>query len=358
MGFSSFSGSGSDPYGGMTPADALGGGLTQTDPLTGAPRGQTAQAPGLPFGSYLAQPVSGPWGSAKMSESEQARMNREMGLPSGGTDSLGRPYEPIPTPAPFTPPSTWTKIKGGSSPLSMDVIDLYRDPATNMTYNMAGQPIRSYNEGPFATPGIRPAPIPQPAPAPVSQPAPGQYPNLMQNPAFNPAAGQPQQTPITTPPTLAEQIASPAPGAQQLIDQLTPPAPKPALPQAQPPAPVIQPPQPVTQQPIQMPQPAPAPVAQPAPGLTGDALKQSLGLLTPAGPAPAPKANPFAQAVVKPAPRPAPTPAPQMPTQATQGYVSRVPARGAYIAPKAPPKPVAKPAAKPVAKPAARPVKR
>lgn len=34
------------PYGGMTPGDALGGGLTLTDPLTGLPRGQTAQAPG------------------------------------------------------------------------------------------------------------------------------------------------------------------------------------------------------------------------------------------------------------------------------------------------------------------------
>jgi hypothetical protein len=188
-----------------------------------------------------------------------------------------------------------------------------------------------------------------------------QYPNLMQNPAFNPAAplfgGSEEQlaargigTPIPTPPTTAQQIASPAPGVQQLIDQLTPPPPQPAL---------SQPPQ------MAAPLPTPQPVTQPA--LTGDALKQSLGLLTPAGPAPAPaplaqpvaqpRANPFAQNVIRPQPAPAPAPVPRMPTQATQGYVSRVPARGAYIAPKpvartAPaPKPAAKPAPKPTTKP-------
>ena len=34
------------PYGGMTPGNALGGGLTLTDPATGLPYGQTQQAPG------------------------------------------------------------------------------------------------------------------------------------------------------------------------------------------------------------------------------------------------------------------------------------------------------------------------
>jgi hypothetical protein len=78
----------------------------------------------------------------------------------------------------------------------------------------------------------------------------------------------------------------------------------------------------------------PSPIAQPAPAPVAQPIAQ-----------PAPVARPVAQPVAKPAPAP-------MPTKATQGYVSRVPARGAYIAPKAPVKAAPKPVAQPVAKPA------
>ena len=281
----------------------------------------------------------------------------------------------------------------------------------------AGQPAEQYLT---RTPGNGAVNLPAQQPG---QPA-EQYPNLMQNPAFNPAAGQPAPTPIPTPPTTAQQIASPEPGVQKLIGQLTPPqftapprvdmdfmrqpvtqpapAPAPILTQSVKGGPAVEtggqalfggltlnpgngavnlpafqspgrvtdsgffqpggPPTPVPQPPqMAAPLPTPQPVTQPQPALTGDALKQSLGLLTPAGAgaAPAPRPNPFAQNVIRPqpaaTPRPAPAPAP-MPTRATQGYVSRAPARGAYIAPKAPPKPVAKPTPKPVAKPTPKPV--
>jgi hypothetical protein len=321
MGFSSFSGSGSDPYGGMTPADALGGGLTQSDPLTGAPRGRTSAFPGM------------------MDQSGQAY-----------NMFFDQTYRP-----------------GMNS-------DLIREQFYAMTPEQQASYATPGNK--YAGIGIAPSGGTQPNPAMPT----GQYPNLMQNPAFNPAAGQPQQTPISTPPTLAQQIASPAPGAQQLINQLTLPAPQPALPQAQPPAPVIQPPQPVQQQPfsyaapelkfappprvdmefLRQPRATPPPPASapfsPPPRVDMDFLRAPV---TQPASAPAPMARPAPAPAVRPVVQPAP--AARMPTQATQGYVSRVPARGAYIAPLAPapaPKPVAKPAAKPVAKAPARPVKR
>jgi hypothetical protein len=347
MGFSSFSGSGSDPYGGMTPADALGGGLTQTDPATGAPRGQTSAFPGM------------------MDQSSQAY-----------NMFFDQTYRP-----------------GMNS-------DLIREQFYAMTPEQQAS---------YATPGNKYEAIGI-APSGGTQPSPGmptgQYPNLMQNPAFNPAAGQPQQTPISTPPTLAQQIASPAPGAQQLINQLSPPPPRPALSQPPQMAAPMPTPTPVTQQPVdtsnrfswaapeikiaqspavnmdflrapgQTPpptSPAPAPFTPPPPepgnrfswAAPEIKIAQSpavnMDFLRAPAAAAQPQPNPFAQSVIRTQPavatRPVAQPQP-MPTQATQGYVSRVPARGAYIAPRTPapaPKPVAKTVAKPAPKPAPAP---
>jgi hypothetical protein len=320
-----------------------------------------------------------------------------------GSQDLNRIMQPQTGGQGFTPPSTWQKVTGSSSPLSMDLIDQYVDPATGMRYKMDGSPMNSYNQSPFAkfeSPGTPFLPqgqerVAENAP---TQANPGQYPNLMQNPAFNPAAQTPAPAPIPTPPTVAQQIASPAPGAQQLISQLTPPAPRPALQQPPQMAAPLPTPAPVTQQPFSYaapqlkfappprvdmdflrqpgaaPQPAVTPPApfSPPPRVDMEFLRQP-GLTPPPpvqapfsppprvdmdflrAPAPQVKPNPFAPAikpVAQPRPAPAPAPVPRMPTQATQGYVSRVPARGAGIAPPAPaPKPVPKAAPKPVARP-------
>jgi hypothetical protein len=313
-----------DPYNGMTPGNALGGGLTALDPATGLPYGADPMidpATGLPRGYVQGQP----------------QMNNPAfgGMTPG--DALGGGLT-MPAPQGFTPPPTWQRTQGSSSPMSMDVVDQYVDPATGQRYNMVGQPIG--NPDTFGAPSL-----------------PGQYPNLMQNPAFNPAAGQPQPQP-TTPPTLAQQIASPAPGVQQLIGQLSlQQRARPSMSQlSQMSVPQIQPPQPVQQAPIQMPTPSPGsprpgnmdaflrnPQPQPSPNYPGQNFGPS-DLSLPGPPPPQPAPNPF---VPKAQPAPVPQPQPRMPTQATQGYQSRIA-----------PKPVARPAPVPVARPAPKPAPR
>ena len=152
-----------------------------------------------------------------------------------------------------------------------------------------------------------------------------QFPNLMQNPAFNPAAGNPEQGLINAPVQndlgSGERISSQGGFVPEVTSGYKLPLPSTMpTPPAEPPPYLIAPPTSgyidLNKPPPGLPAPPapqdkinypgrdfgpsdlslPAPVAQPAPGLTGDALKQSLGLLTPAGPAPIP------------APAPAPTP--------------------------------------------------
>ena len=211
-------------YGGMTPGDALGGGLTLIDPLTGLPRGAMPQGP-LP-GDMLAQPVD-------------------------------------------TPRIT--------------------DP-----FNRGGGPRINYPGQDFG---------PSDLSAGMGMQQPQQFPNLMQNPAFNPAVQQPQQM---------QQIAQ---GQPTLVNQLAPPP-------AAGPVPGVS----ITQQ------PQPFPSAQPAPQ-----------------PAPQPLMPPVAQAQPPQLRMPPPMPPQSMPTRATQGYTSR-------IAPPAPrPAPRPAPAPAPAPRPAPRP---
>jgi hypothetical protein len=310
-----FPGATKNPPGAMTPGNAMGGGLTALDPATGLPYGADANvidpATGLPRGYVQGQP--------QMNNPAFGGMNP--GLRSGGPGTTGA--------TPFTPPPTWQRTQGSSSPMSMDVVDQYVDPATGQRYNMVGQPIG--NPDTFGAPSL-----------------PGQYPNLMQNPAFNPAAGQPQPQP-PAPPTLAEQIASPAPGVQQLIGQLSlQQRARPAMSQlSQMSAPQIQPPQPVQQPPIAdlVPRPAPVPQARPTP--------DQLSLPVPAPqPLMPPQPQPGPQQLRMPMSQSAP-----MPTRATQGYVSRLPQPAPRPVPVKQP-PAVRPAPKPVTKAAAKPVRR
>ena len=190
-----------DPYGGMTPGDALGGGLTQTDPLTGLPYGA------MPTAQTSPQAVPPPM---------------TPGFEIGDTfgNMLNKP--------------------GGSQ---------YNEPVGGVNY-----PGQTFGPRDLSTPG--------------PQPQPQQFPNLMQNPAFNPGIQPPQQM---------QQIAQ---GQPTLVNQLAPP-----------PAAGPVPGQSITQQ--AQPFPQPAPVAQPQPQ---------------------PLMPPVAQA----------QPQPVMPTRATQGYQSRV----------------------------------
>ena len=126
-------------------------------------------------------------------------------------------------------------------------------------------------------------------PQPPQQPQ--QFPNLMQNPAFNAGIQPPQQM---------QQIAQ---GVPSLVNQLAPPP-------ASGPVPGVS----ITQQ------PQPFPQAQPQPQ-----------------PAPQPLMPPVAQAQPQQLARPPVMPQPQMPTRATQGYQSRV-------APQPAPRPAKSPA--------------
>lgn len=118
----------------------------------------------------------------------------------------------------FTPPVSWQRTQGSSSPMSMDVVDQYVDPATGQRYNMVGQPIGGTNTfgAPFLPQGQER--VAENAPTPDQQ-----FPNLMQNPAFNPQA-QPQPQPVSQPPAPpAQQLQQIAQGVPSLVNQLAPP---------------------------------------------------------------------------------------------------------------------------------------
>lgn len=361
--------------GAMTPGNALGGGLTQTDPATGQPQG-----------------------------ADLTIIDPATGLPRGYVPGQGFVQRPAP-----------------------DQLSL---PGYNEEMFARGETSNIPNLYGGMTPGDALG-------GGLAQQQPQPYPNLMQNPAFNPAAGQPQPQP-QTPPTTAQQIASPAPGVSQLIGQLSlqpTRTPMSQLPQMA--APQIQPPQPVQQAPIQMPidtmpnimdeyfksgmnpaldpfreTPGPGPGPGPQPQPVPDFMKPGFQTGRPdnadvfgnlpgspgykpfvtirGGPAiqtlpqpyqpsdlslpgPTPRMGfgedfNYPQPAPAPAPQPAPSPMaqpqPRMPTQATQGYQSRIqprpaPRAAARPAPAPAPKPVARPNPfKPVTKAAAKPVRR
>ena len=231
--------------GGMTPGQALGGGLTQTNPDTGLPYGQTQQAPGPYTGIGIGN-------GFKFTELDPVTGQPLPQGPKPG-DQLAQPVD---------------------SPRVMD-------------------PFGGMTPGNALGGGLT---MPQP------QQQPQQFPNLMQNPAFNPAVQAPQQM---------QQIAQ---GQPTLVNQLAPPP-------AQGPVPG----QSITQV------PPPFPSAQPAPQ-----------------PAPQPLMPPVAQAQPQPLMPPQP-----MPTQATQGYQSRIQPRPAPQPVRA--APPRRPAPQPVRKPLSRP---
>ena len=379
MGMPGNFGDGNNAFGGMTPGQAFGGGLTQTDPATGRPYGEVTPTnpnpppflgfpgpgnmPGQPGAEYRipgaadaqmallggmtgGQPqMAMPGYTEEMAQRGQTSMldnpygGMTPGDAFGGGLALPQPNPTNPNPPPFLGFPGPGNMPGGQPQLGM--------PAYTDEMSQRGQ---------TSMPGT---------------PAPTPYPNLMQNPAFNPAAAPP---PIPTPPTLAQQIASPAPGAQQLIDQLSQPAPQQAL--AQPPQTVapLPTPAPVTQQPFSYAAPKidfPTPPRVDmeflrAPGETPPAPPPVSAPFTPPPPEPGNRFSYAAPEITIPTPprvnmdflraptaapapaaRPVAQPAP-MPTRATQGYESRLPARGAYIAPKTPVKaPAPKPAPKP-----------
>jgi hypothetical protein len=293
--------------GGMTPANALGGGFTMIDPLTGLPRGAMPQGrppefAGMPDDMY----------NDMTAHQQRLEENaRKSGLPLGVVldNHAVKPWERWMMDNSYSPPAT-------SMPNGQDALmeRIRYGPATSMPNGPGGIMGNPYR--------------------PAVDHAYGQTQQMPAPPILDMRQQTPPQQSLFQPPNTAQQIASPVPGPQKLIDLLTPPPPRAAAPQPAP-APVAQ--------------PAPRPVAQPAPAPgfdmsqllnTADMVQGPDGTFMSSTerarqmqrqPAPAPIAQP------QPAPAPIAQPQPRMPTQATQGYQSRI-APPALATPKATPK--------------------
>ena len=214
---------------GATPGNAQGGGLTQTDPATGNPYGQTQQMPGQP---QDIQNMGGGWGRGPDGRVYEERVggggwnlspiNNGIGLMLGN-----QPYGPdwflnqqkaqtAQTSPQGVPPAPTPGFAQGDTFGGMDTGNPYMNPG-----QMPAPPILDMSQQP-------------PQQQSLFQPAPFNSGSILRPPVMTPdnvisnGDWQNRNPQPTTPPGLAQQIASPAPGAQQLINQLAPP-------QAQPP---------------------------------------------------------------------------------------------------------------------------
>ena len=238
-------------YGGMTPGDALGGGLTMIDPLTGLPRGAMPQGP-LP-GDMLGQPVDTPRVTDPFNRGGGPKINYP-GQTFGPSD--------LSTPGPQQQPQQFP--------------NLMQNPA----FNPGIQPPQQMQQIAQGQPTL----VNQLSPPPASGPVPGS--SITQ---------QPQPFPQTMQAPIANLVPPPAP---QLGMGVNPPAPQPAPVPAPAPAPVPQP------------QPAPAPTLN---DRVAQALQQSQAAKAQTvATRPPPQLQIAPRPVPKPAPKPAPKPPPQL----------------------------------------------
>jgi len=176
-----------DPYGGMTPGQALGGELTQTNPATGQPFGATQPTPAeqlnTPSFEKLAQPMTMPMPTA-MPPTDYAMPPPPsvspvpVTQPTPGTSNL---IQQIQAPVAGLPPSPATMPVIPVSEPSPGVSNLIQQIQAPTTPRPVAQPNRATQQ--FAQ-QFRPQPVARPRP--VARPQPVMAPRPMTRPQPQP----------------------------------------------------------------------------------------------------------------------------------------------------------------------------
>jgi len=146
-----------NPYGGMTPADALGGGLAQTNPATGRPFGETQSAPGQQPPSWvnettrMANPLSGiPMGEQYNTYADYSK------LPPSAQDPGIPIYTPPQQPAPMPAPAPPTDYAMPPPPPSVTPLSITQPaPGTSNLINQISAPVtQAPTQLPVTSPGV------------------------------------------------------------------------------------------------------------------------------------------------------------------------------------------------------------